>query len=531
MGLSQSHFDRDVVGSDLAGRQVHFVGIGGAGMCGLARLVQQHGAVCTGSDQKASGNVEALRQAGIAVSLDQSAGAVPAGAELVVISAAIGEDHPEVAEARRRGIPVLKYAAMLGRLMQASLGVAVAGTHGKSTTTAMLCHVLIQAGLDPSFILGAQCQQIGGGSRCANGPAGEPTDGNPTGRPGDILVAEACEYDRSFHNLAPTHGLILNVEADHLDLYGSLDEIVESFAGFAQLLPEAEAGGTLLIGHATPQRLAITAGLGCRVETLGLSPEADWQLVVEAGPTPTSRLYHHGRAVLSWVNPLPGEHMAYNAAAAAITAHRLGAGWDTIAAALAQFQGLDRRMQLVGRKWSSGQVAKWPSDGGEDGDFRTGEEPADSATQPLGHSATLPVIDDYGHHPTEIDATLRALRGHWQPARVICVFQPHQHSRTRFLMHQFATSFSQADIVIAANIYFVRDSQHERQAVTAGDLVDALRDQAVQAMHIHPLDAIVEQLHVLARPGDLIVTMGAGDIWQVAYDFLEAGAPTIARDA
>jgi UDP-N-acetylmuramate--alanine ligase len=141
------------------------------------------------------------------------------------------------------------------------------------------------------------------------------------------------------------------------------------------------------------------------------------------------------------------------------------------------------------------------------------------------------VIDDYGHHPTEIDATLRALRGHWQPARVICVFQPHQHSRTRFLMHQFATSFSQADIVIAANIYFVRDSQHERQAVTAGDLVDALRDQAVQAMHIHPLDAIVEQLHVLARPGDLIVTMGAGDIWQVAYDFLEAGAPTIARDA
>jgi UDP-N-acetylmuramate--alanine ligase len=505
-------------GGQVAGRRVHFVGIGGSGMCGLARLVQQQGGLCTGSDQQDSDNVAALRAAGIDVSLEQSADSLPSDVEWLVISAAIKADHPEVVEAKRRGLSVVKYAAMLGHLMRGRCGVAIAGTHGKSTTTSMLCHVLIQAGLDPSFILGAQCEQIGGGSRCG-ALAQQPCDANtstvaPTTngdqRAGeqhapshDILVAEACEYDRSFHNFAPTHGVILNVEADHLDIYESLDEIVGAFADFARLLPAAEAGGTLLINHATPQRLAITAGLGCAVQTVGFSPEADWQVTVaspeaeprdthtldDASTGPVTRLYHQGECVAHWPSPLPGEHMAYNAAVAAITAHRLGAAWPTIAEALAGFRGLDRRMQWVGTKGATNR--------------------------------SIPVIDDYGHHPTEIDTTLRALRGHWRPSRVICVFQPHQHSRTRFLMHQFATSFSQADIVIAADIYFVRDSEQERQAVTAGDLVDALRDQHVQAMHMHPLDAIVEQLEVLAQPGDLVVTMGAGNIWQVAYDFVQ----------
>jgi UDP-N-acetylmuramate--alanine ligase len=192
----------------LSHRRVHFVGIGGCGMSGLARIVRAAGGICSGSDLKASPAVERLRAEGFEVSLDQTAETVPADCELVVASAAVKPDHPELAEARRRGVPVLKYAQMLGRLMIGRTGVAIAGTHGKSTTTAMLAHALLGSGCDPSFVLGATCEQIGGGSRA--------------GRP-DLLIGEACEFDRSFHNFRPTHSVILNVEADHLDIYGSLD--------------------------------------------------------------------------------------------------------------------------------------------------------------------------------------------------------------------------------------------------------------------------------------------------------------------
>ncbi|HEX7010728.1 MAG TPA: UDP-N-acetylmuramate--L-alanine ligase [Phycisphaeraceae bacterium] len=459
--------------ADLAGKHVHFVGIGGCGMSGLARMARRHGAVCTGSDMTPSSTTQALQEEGIPVTHEQTEQSLPASCDLVVISAAIRPDHPEVAQARQRGVPVLKYAQMLGRLMQGKTAVAVAGTHGKSTTTSMLSHILIQAGLDPSFIVGANCRQIGGGSR--------------TGRtgPGSILVAEACEFDRSFHNFHPTCAIILNVEADHLDVYKSLEEIVESFAVFARKLPPAGEGGSLLINHEMPHRLAITAGLDCQVETIGFAYQADWRVGIKGQNV---RLHHKGQAVADWRSPLPGEHMAYNAAAAAITAHRLGAGWGDIVRAIESFQGLDRRMQRLGERRVEG--------------------------------GAVTVVDDYGHHPTEVDTTLRALRQHYQPQRLICVFQPHQHSRTRFLMQQFAASFSEADIVIVPHIYFVRDSEQERHAVTAGDLVDHLRRKGVQAMHLYPFEAIVEQLEVVARPGDLIVTMGAGDVWKVAQAFL-----------
>ena len=503
----------------LAGRRLHFVGVGGCGMSGLARMAAGRGAACSGSDRADSDTVALLRGAGIAVSLDQTAAALPAGLDAVVVSAAIPADHPERVEARRRGVEVVKYARMLGRLMIGRTGVAVAGTHGKSTTTSILCHVLIRAGLDPSFIVGANCAQIGGGFRVG----------------GDVLVAEACEYDRSFHHLHPKHGVILNVEADHLDLYSGIEEIVESFATFAARLPKASGsggslggcaggssggssgGGTLLIQHESPHRLAIAAGLDCGVETIGFAPQADWVVGVERGKgkgesgNMTTRLSREGRVVAEWDSPMPGDHFAYNAAVAAVTAHRLGASWDTIAQAVGAFQGLDRRMQWIGAKGPRGQGVE-----------TNGDETNHSAPRPLGPSApSIPVIDDYGHHPTEVDATLRALRRHHRPARLICVFQPHQHSRTRHLMEQFAVSFTAADVVIVPEIYFVRDSEEERRAVTAGDLVDRLRRQKVNAMHLHPFEAIVDQLHLMAKPGDLIVTMGAGDVWKIGRAFLE----------
>lgn len=458
---------------ELAGKHLHFVGIGGCGMSGLARMAMQHGACCTGSDLSDSPAVASLRDAGIEIALEQTANTVPSDCQMLIASAAVSADHPEVAAAKQRGIPVLKYAQMLGQMMVGRAGVAIAGTHGKSTTTSILSHLLLQTGLDPSFIVGANCRQIGGGSR--------------TGQ-SDILVAEACEYDRSFHNFHPTHAVILNVEADHLDLYKSLDEIVEAFAVFARKLPEH---GSLLVNHEMGARLAITAGLDCAIETLGFASQADWRVELvadgDASP-PRTRLHHEGKLVAQWTNPMPGEHMAYNAAAAAITAHRLGAAWDQLIPALEDFQGLDRRMQLIGKR---------PLPAGE-----------------------VTIIDDYGHHPTEIDTTLRALRQHYRPKRLICVFQPHQHSRTRFLMQQFATSFSDADIVIVPHIYFVRDSEQERQAVTASDLVDRLRQKNVQAMHLYPFDAIVEQLEMIGQAGDLVVTMGAGDVWKIARDYL-----------
>ncbi|MEX2672618.1 MAG: UDP-N-acetylmuramate--L-alanine ligase [Phycisphaeraceae bacterium] len=467
----------------LAGRRLHFVGIGGCGMSGLAKICRALGADCGGTDTTATPWTEALTAAKIPVLLRQATDTVPESCDLVVASAAIKADHPELVEANRRGLPVLKYAQLLGRLMLGRLGVAIAGTHGKSTTTAMLAHTLIQAECDPTFIVGATCEQIGGGARA--------------GRP-DMLIGEACEYDRSFHNFHPTHAVILNVEEDHLDIYHSIDAIVEAFGEFAK---KTAADGSLLIGHEDAHRTAVTAGVACPVETIGFAPQADWQIVLADRPGVGARLgdgqpphqrvtlRHRGEDVCSFECQLPGDHMAYNACVAAVTAHRLGAKWEAIGQALTDFRGLDRRMQL------------------------------------LGTHEGVTVVDDYGHHPTEIDTTLRALRAHHRPeengGRLICVFQPHQHSRTRFLLDQFAASFSQADVVIVPQIYFVRDSEQDRRAVSAADLAHKLQQVGVLAVNIDDFDDIARFLKHHCRPNDLLVVMGAGPVWQVARKFIE----------
>ncbi len=471
-------------GVALAGRRLHFSGIGGSGMSGLARMAGKRGARVTGSDKGGGPSVEALRAEGFSVSGEQTETSVPWGTEVLVISAAIKNDHPEVVEARRRGLEVVKYAQVLGALMRGRVGVAVAGTHGKSTTTSILAHILISAGLDPSFIVGANCPQIGGGARTSS----------KAGTEGEVLVAEACEFDRSFHNFNPTHAVILNVEADHLDVYSGIEEIVESFAFFARKLPQDPRLGTLLIHHESPHRFKITAGLDCRVETIGFASQADWQ--VEILPEGQVRLRHLGEVVCPFHSPMPGDHFAYNASCAAVLANRCGAGWEAIAAAIGTFAGLDRRMQRLG----SMKIDR-PGTGGQ-----------------------ALVIDDYGHHPTEIDTTLRALRQFYRPKRLVCVFQPHQHSRTRFLMEEFATAFSAANVVMVPEIFFSRDSEQERRAVTAGDLVARLRKCGVTAWHVSPLGAIVEQLRETARDGDLIVTMGAGDVWTVSHELVKPAA-------
>lgn len=466
------------VGVGLAEKHIHFVGIGGCGMSGLARMVQARGATCTGSDHADSSTIETLMDDGFAINLTQTADSVPADCDTLVISAAIPDTHPEVIEANRRGIRVVKYARMLGELMVGRTGIAVAGTHGKSSTTSLLSHILIQADRDPSFIVGANCEQIGGGSRCGKS---------------DVLIAEACEFDRSFHNLNPTLAVILNIEEDHLDYYKDLDEINESFAHFAKQLPDAKDGGLLLVEHEMAQRPELTADLKCQVQTIGFDTDADWRVEFEqVEGQSTTQLFFQGDKVAEWNAPLPGKHMTYNACVAAVLAHHTGAEWKDIQTAVSTFHGLDRRMQWMGTR-------------------RSLSGPADEPVN---------VVDDYGHHPTEVLATLKSLRDHYQPNRMICVFQPHQHSRTRFLLEEFAKSFDDADIVIVPHIYFVRDSEQERHAVRAADLVDRLRQRNRKAYHVYPFEAIVEHLELQAQPGDLIVTMGAGDVWRVAESFL-----------
>jgi UDP-N-acetylmuramate--alanine ligase len=483
------HPTHEQVDPRFAGRRIHFIGIGGCGMSGLAFMLKRLGALCEGSDSTAGDLTEALTADGIPVRFDQSSGTIPDSCDLVIASAAIKPDHPELLTAVNRGIHIWTYAEALGHVQAAHTGISLAGTHGKSTTTAMLAHVLIQCGFDPSFIVGATCHQIGGGSR--TGGASIPK-GALAGSPG-ILIAEACEFNRSFHHHRPRIGLINNLEEDHLDIYGSLEEIIHAFAGFAQLIPQADVGGKLLIAHEGAQRMQITPGLKCAVETFGFHPEADYQVVFDQAVQRVG-VMQDGVWLAHWTTKMPGAHNALNSSAAGILASWFGADWEEIAAALDAFSGLDRRMQKLGvRKVSGGG-------GGE-----------------------VTVYDDYGHHPTEIENTLRALRAAENPTRLICVFQPHQHSRTRFLMEQFAQSFSSADVVIVPHIYFVRDSEVEKSKVSATDLVDRLRQRGVHALHMHPFEAIVEHLETICRGGDLVVIMGAGPVWKVGKAFFDQG--------
>ncbi|MEQ9096415.1 MAG: Mur ligase domain-containing protein [Phycisphaerales bacterium] len=481
--------------SDLAARSIAMLGVGGAGMSALARLLASMGAAVRGFDAVASPITDRLIAEGLSVSIGNGHDAADA-AEVLVATAAVPESHPALARARTLGVPVLRYPEALGLVMEGRTGVAVAGTHGKSTTVAMLGVAMVDAGLDPSVIAGAACAQLSHGALGPSGPwagsrlgASTIPSGPRFGRPG-LLVAEACEFNRSFHNLHPTIAGIGNVEADHLDIYGSLDAVVEAFGHFARSLPSAEEGGVLIIGHDGAHRREVAAGVSARVQTIGFSPEADWVIRYQQDAHQTE-VAHRDGAWGRWQQRMPGAHNAANAGMAFALACASGGDPTVVARSLGAFGGLERRCQVL---------ADRPIQGG-----------------------TVRVYDDYGHHPTEVDATLRAIRHAERPqangGRLIVVFQPHQHSRTRFLLDEFATAFSSADQVIVPEIYFVRDSEAEKQRVSAGDLVQRLRDRGVRSDHVHPFTTIVEQLEQDCRPGDVVVVMGAGPVWQVAHGF------------
>ena len=467
-GVDGATLQRPVAMPVLADLRVHFVGIGGAGMSGAASLLLESGAVVSGSDLIPFDGLGQLTAAGALISIGHRAEQLPDPVDLVVISAAIPAENPELALARDRRLPVVKYAELLGRLMASARGVAIAGTHGKSTTTAMAVHCFRRAGLDPSFVVGARSAQTGGGSGRGCGPH---------------LIVESCEYDRSFLHLWPESAAILNIEADHLDCYQDLEHVVGAFAEFAtQVHPD----GLLVCNADDPLVLEAAAATPAEMQTFGFRDSADWQAVDVQCTAGTHRFHvrYRGGRLFTTTLAVPGRHNVANALAATALACHAGAEPESVAEALAEFTGVQRRLTCRG-------------------DY-----------------SGVTVLDDYAHHPTEIRVTLEAARSRYQPRRMWVVFQPHQCSRTRYFMDQFAESLALADEIVIADVYGARESDPTACRNGAIELTARIHGLGGRARHAPSLEAVTPLLIEHVAHGDLVLTMGAGDVWKVADDLV-----------
>jgi len=455
----------------IAGKKYHFIGAGGVGMSGLAKLLIKNGAIVSGSDEMASNVIAGLNQDGADIKTGHNAENVPKDAEAVVISAAIKKSNVELAAARQKGVKVYKYAQMLGRLMDCYKAIAVCGTHGKSTTSGWLAFVLGEAGVEPSFIVGAEIVQLGTSSAVGNGP---------------YFIAEACEYDRSFLNLHPEIAVILNIEQDHLDYYKNEAEIVEAFCEFA----EAVSGDGVIIANGRDNNVANVIkriGPSKRCVTFGLGSDCDFsaQNIQADKGLYSFDVYHNGRSLGGAKISLPGMYNVLNSLAVIAAAVEADVAVEDVLEILPRFVGMDRRMML------------------------------------RANVGTVTIVDDYAHHPTEIKAALGAMRQRFEPRRIFCVFQPHQYSRTRFLLDDFAESFKLADITIVPEIYFVRDTQASRRQVNSQMLVERICAGGSDAVFIDSFSGICEYLKENVAQNDLVVTMGAGDIWKIADEYIQ----------
>ncbi len=455
----------------VAGKRFHFIGAGGIGMSGLAQLLMKHKAIVTGSDQTPGDTIDQLCRLGADIKIGHKEHNLDPTTDAVVISAAIREDNPELKLARQQGIKVYKYAEMLGKVFNCYCGIAVAGTHGKSTTSGWLAYLLKQAGLDPNFVVGAVVTQLGGSSGVGKG---------------DHFVAEACEYDRSFLNLKPQIGCILNIEQDHLDYYRDEAEIVDAFGDYAL---GVKAGGIAIVNGEDANVAKAIEGLSneIRCETFGFGKNCNWRAenVEDNNGLYSFDVWYNtdrlGRAQIS----IPGRHNVANALAVTAAGTNAGISPKQILELLAGFTGVDRRLMLKA------------------------------------HIKGIAVLDDYAHHPTEIRASLKAIREKYRPRRLWCVFQPHQYSRTRFMLDDFAESFKLADITIVPEIYFVRDSLTAKKEVNAQILVEKIRANGSDAMFIDGFGPISDYLKNEVVAGDVVVTMGAGDVWKVADEYIQ----------
>jgi UDP-N-acetylmuramate--alanine ligase len=447
-------------------KNVHFVGIGGIGMSGLAEILHGAGVAVSGCDARSSAVTDGLASRGIRVAIGHDP-AHAAGAGLLVTTAAVKPGNPEVDEARRLGIRILKRAELLGEIVNAGRGVGIAGTHGKTTTSAMVSVLLEEAGLDPTVIVGGMVRNLS-----TNAKAGE----------GDVVVVEADEYDRSFHQLHPEIAVVTNVEADHLEYYGSLEHILESFGVF---LGGVREEGTIIGCSDEPAVAKLLESLPQRVVRYGLGGQANLRAVdLQFSERGTSfHVRENGQSLGFFKLFVPGEHNVRNALAAIAVARALGVESAVISAGLSKFLGVDRRFQVIG-EWNGAIL-----------------------------------VDDYAHHPTEIRATLAAARGGYPGRRIVALFQPHLYSRTRDFASEFAAALEEADVALLAPIYAAREEPLD--GITARLIADA--GEHVELLELDN-DGIAAELRTRLQANDLFIVMGAGDVHTIVERLAEGAA-------
>jgi UDP-N-acetylmuramate--alanine ligase len=448
-------------------RRVHFTGIGGSGMSGIAEVLLNLGFTVTGSDKTASPVTRHLESLGAVVHEGHSGEQVE-GADVVVISSAVKPDNPEVLAAHDRKIPVIRRAEMLGELMRMKQGIAVAGTHGKTTTTSMAGLVLLEGGFDPTLIVGGRLKSLKTNAKLGAG---------------DYLVVEADEFDRSFLSLTPTVAVVTNIETEHLDCYRDLDEIKRTFVSFMNKVPFY---GAVVICLDEPSLQEIMPQIERRILTYGLTPQAEFR-AVECRFRETMSEYSvvwRGRPLGGIRLQLPGLHNVKNSLAAVAVGVELGIPFESIRKGLEEFTGVHRRFEI---KSTAGDVI---------------------------------VVDDYAHHPTEIKATLKAARNGWN-RRLIAVFQPHLYTRTRDFHQEFGQSFFDADVLVVTDIY---GSREEPIPGVSGALVaDAAKAFGHRnVLYVADKTRAAEEVTRMVRPGDMVITLGAGDIYQAGDAVIES---------
>lgn len=450
-------------------KPVHFMGIGGAGMYPLAELVRRAGGRITGCDSHVGSSAEALRAEGVAVHEGHDAAHVE-GISALVVTSAVPSDHPEMVAARQAGVRVLKRAEALGGIVNRGTVVAVAGTHGKTSTTALTTSALTAAGLDPTGLVGGRVAEWGGNLR-----------------PGSdrLFVVEADEYDRSFLTLRPTTAVVTTLEADHLDIYGSLAGVEEGFLAFLGSVPDDGLVVACGDDHGVARILPRLSRPVDGVVTYGLNAGSMLRAedVTASGTETTFQVHERGTRLGRIRLHVPGLHNVRNALAAVAVARRMGAEWSAIAEGLAAYGGVARRFERIGE------------------------------------AAGVTIIDDYAHHPTEIRATLQAARSAFPGRRIVAAFQPHLYSRTRDFADEFGRSLALADLVIVAAIYPAREAPIP--GVTSQLVVDAAAAAGAEVRHVESRADVPSVIAESLRSGDVCLTLGAGDLDEAARQVLE----------
>ena len=445
---------------------IHFVGIGGIGMSGIAELLLNLGYKVSGSDMKRSDITDRLEHLGGAIFKTHAAEQIE-GADVVVVSSAIEPDNPEVQAAAQAAIPVIPRAEMLAELMRLKYSIAVAGAHGKTSTTSIVASVLAEGGLDPTVVIGGKLKSIG-----SNAVLGQ----------GDFIVAEADESDGSFLKFSPTIAVVTNIDNEHLDFYEDLDAIKAVFANFLDRIPFYGLA-VLCLDNEPIQELI--PRLKKRYTTYGMSSQADFHIrdVAFGNQKSGFNIYHHGEK-LGHINlNLPGIHNVYNATASIAVGVELNIAFDQIKSALETVEGVQRRLEIKGE--TNGVV----------------------------------VIDDYGHHPTEIKITLKAVAENWPDRRKVVVFQPHRYSRARALFDEFTRAFYQSDVLVVMPIYAA--SEKKIKGVNSQNLCEGIKAHGhKEVIYADGFKAAHSLLKQTLQPRDVLLTLGAGDVWKVGEEFL-----------